>query len=66
MKKVVDVLLLMEKENVKPTVFTYRVLIDIKGQSNDINGMEQIVETMKAEDIELDFNTQVTAYISQF
>lgn len=58
MKKVVDVLLLMEKENVKPTVFTYRVLIDIKGQSNDINGMEQIVETMKAEDIELDFNTQ--------
>ncbi|KAI3830262.1 hypothetical protein L1987_04399 [Smallanthus sonchifolius] len=53
-KKIAEVLLLMEKENVKPTLLTYRVLIDIKGQSNDIDGMEQIVEAMKAEGIDLD------------
>ncbi|XP_043693741.1 pentatricopeptide repeat-containing protein At1g80270, mitochondrial-like [Telopea speciosissima] len=57
-KKIADVLLLMEKENVKPTLFTYRVLIDTKGQSNDITGMEQVLETMKAEGIEPDVFTQ--------
>ncbi|GMY19522.1 pentatricopeptide repeat-containing protein At1g80270, mitochondrial-like [Fagus crenata] len=56
-KKIADVLLLMEKENVKPTLFTYKILIDTKGQSNDITGMDQIVETMKAEGIEPDTNT---------
>ncbi|KAK6942164.1 Pentatricopeptide repeat [Dillenia turbinata] len=57
-KKIADVLLLMEKENVKPSLFTYRLLIDTKGQSNDIKGMDQIVETMKAEGIEPDIRTQ--------
>ena len=56
-KKIADVLLLMEKEIVKPTLFTYKILIDTKGQSNDIAGMDQIVETMKAEGIEPDINT---------
>ncbi|KAI3446565.1 hypothetical protein Pfo_003230 [Paulownia fortunei] len=51
-KKIADVLLLMEKENIKPSRFTYQILIDVKGQSNDISGMEQIVETMKSEGIE--------------
>lgn len=55
-KKIADVLLLMEKENVKPSLFTYKTLIDAKGQCNDISGMEQIVETMKAEGIEPDIN----------
>ncbi|GLT28024.1 hypothetical protein SLA2020_029820 [Shorea laevis] len=57
-KKIADVLLLMEKENVKPTLFTYKTLIDTKGISNDIAGMEQIVEAMKAEGIEPDLYTQ--------
>ncbi|GMN57747.1 hypothetical protein TIFTF001_026840 [Ficus carica] len=57
-KKIADVLLLMEKENVKPSLFTYRVLIDVKGRSNDIAGMEHILETMKAEGIEPDTQTQ--------
>lgn len=57
-KKIADVLLLMEKENVKPTSFTYRLLIDSKGQSNDLEGMDQIVEAMKAEGVELDISTQ--------
>lgn len=48
-KKIADVLLLMEKENVKPSIFTYQILVDVKGQFNDITGMEQIVETMEAE-----------------
>ncbi|KAK4795766.1 hypothetical protein SAY86_028092 [Trapa natans] len=56
-KKIADVLLLMEKENVKPTGFTYRLLIDSKGQSNDLDGMDQIVEAMKAEGVELDIST---------
>ncbi|GFY84716.1 similar to PENTATRICOPEPTIDE REPEAT 596 [Actinidia rufa] len=44
----------------KPSLFTYRLLIDTKGQSNDIAGMDQIVETMKAEGIEPDLTTQAT------
>lgn len=57
-KKIADVLLMMEKENVKPTLFTYKILIDTKGHTNDISGMEQIVETMKAEGVEPDILTQ--------
>ncbi|XP_044470394.1 pentatricopeptide repeat-containing protein At1g80270, mitochondrial-like [Mangifera indica] len=57
-KKIADILFLMEKENVKPSLFTYKILIDTKGQSNDITGMDQIVETMKAEGVELDISTQ--------
>ncbi|CAN4096895.1 unnamed protein product [Withania somnifera] len=57
-KKIADVLLLMETESVKPSLFTYRTLIDAKGQCNDISGMEQIIETMKAEGIEPDINTK--------
>lgn len=48
-KKINDVLLLMERENIKPSPYTYRLLIDVKGQSRDISGMEQIVEKMKSE-----------------
>ncbi|XP_010472954.1 PREDICTED: pentatricopeptide repeat-containing protein At1g80270, mitochondrial-like isoform X1 [Camelina sativa] len=57
-KKIADVLLLMEKENVKPSLLTYKILIDVKGATNDISGMEQILETMKDEGVELDFHTQ--------
>ncbi|CAN6576849.1 unnamed protein product [Malus baccata var. baccata] len=59
-KKIPAVLLLMEKEDVKPTAFTYKVLIDTKGQSNDITGMEQVYETMKAEGIEPEISTKAT------
>lgn len=57
-KRIADVLLLMEKENVKPCLFTYKILVDTKGQSNDISGMEQVLETMKAEGIEPDIKLQ--------
>lgn len=59
-KKIADVLLMMEKENVKPTRFTYQLLIDTKGQFRDVVGMDQIVETMKAEGIELNFRMRAT------
>ncbi|KAK4432056.1 Pentatricopeptide repeat-containing protein, mitochondrial [Sesamum alatum] len=62
-KKIADVLLLMEKENVKPSIFTYQILIDVKGQSNDISGMEQIVETMKSEGVEP--NSQIQASLAR-
>ncbi|KAL2534953.1 Pentatricopeptide repeat-containing protein [Abeliophyllum distichum] len=57
-KKIADVLLLMEKENIKPSLFTYQVLIDAKGHSNDIAGMEQIVKTLKAEGMEPNIQIQ--------
>lgn len=57
-KKIADILLLMEKENVKPSLFTYKILIDAKGQSHDMVGMDQVIETMKADGIEPDINTQ--------
>ncbi|KAA0053894.1 pentatricopeptide repeat-containing protein [Cucumis melo var. makuwa] len=56
-RRIADILSLMEKENVKPRPFTYKILIDAKGLSNDISGMEQVVDTMKAEGIKLDVDT---------
>ncbi|XP_045797046.1 pentatricopeptide repeat-containing protein At1g80270, mitochondrial-like isoform X1 [Trifolium pratense] len=66
-KKIADLLLLMEHENVKPSPLTYKILIDVKGQSNDIDGMDQIVDKMKADGIEPDVQTKavlVGHYIS--
>ncbi|KAM0027491.1 putative tetratricopeptide-like helical domain superfamily, pentacotripeptide-repeat region of PRORP [Helianthus debilis subsp. tardiflorus] len=57
-RKIADVLLLMEKEDVKPSLFTYRLLIETKGMSHDIIGMEQVLETMKAEGLESDSRLQ--------
>ncbi|XP_071716388.1 pentatricopeptide repeat-containing protein At1g80270, mitochondrial-like [Rutidosis leptorrhynchoides] len=57
-KKIADVLLLMENENVKPSVFTYRLLIETKGQYNDLDGMEQVLETMKSDGMEPDLRLQ--------
>ncbi|XP_010459086.1 PREDICTED: pentatricopeptide repeat-containing protein At1g15480, mitochondrial-like [Camelina sativa] len=54
-KKIADVILLMEKENLKPSLNTYKILIDT---ANNITGMEQIVETMKSEGVELDLRAQ--------
>ncbi|KAF5194380.1 Pentatricopeptide repeat-containing protein [Thalictrum thalictroides] len=59
-KKLADVLLFMEKENIKPNLFTYKVLIDAKGQANDIGGMEQLLETMKEQGFEPDISTHST------
>lgn len=50
-KKFADLLLLMEKENVKLSLVTYKLLIANEGS---ITGMEQIMERMKAEGIEPD------------
>ncbi|CAL5066395.1 unnamed protein product [Urochloa decumbens] len=56
--KVVDILTLMEKENIEPCHFTYKLLIDLKGQSNDILGMESVLNVMKDNGLEPDFSTQ--------
>lgn len=66
-RKIADVLLLMENENVKPSPLTYNILIDVKGLSKDIAGMDQIVDKMKEEGLELDVKTKavlVGHYIS--
>ncbi|KAL8261558.1 hypothetical protein R6Q59_025607 [Mikania micrantha] len=57
-KKIADVLLLLEKENVKPSLFTYRLLIETKGTSNDIIGMEQVLETMKGKGLEPSYSNK--------
>ncbi|GAU17874.1 hypothetical protein TSUD_330000 [Trifolium subterraneum] len=57
-KKIADVLLLMEHENVKPSPLTFKILIEVKGQSNDIDGMDKIVDKMKDEGIEPDVRTK--------
>ncbi|PKU84128.1 pentatricopeptide repeat-containing protein At1g80270, mitochondrial [Dendrobium catenatum] len=57
-KKIADVLKMMEKEDVKPSLFTYRLLIDTKGRIHDISGMEEVLATMKAEGIEPDLYVQ--------
>ncbi|KAL6009828.1 hypothetical protein ACLOJK_000258 [Asimina triloba] len=59
-KKIADVLLMMEKENVKPSLFTYRLLIDTKGRSKDMTGMEQVIEAMKADGLEPDLILHAT------
>lgn len=57
-KKISQVLLLMEKDNAKPDLFTYKLLIDIKGEARDIDGLDQVVETMIRDGIKPDVNTQ--------
>ncbi|KAL3534658.1 hypothetical protein ACH5RR_003119 [Cinchona calisaya] len=57
-KKIADVLLFMERDNVKPSLFTYKILIAAKGQSKDITGMEKIIERMKDKGLKLDIGIQ--------
>ncbi|XP_044975911.1 pentatricopeptide repeat-containing protein At1g80270, mitochondrial-like [Hordeum vulgare subsp. vulgare] len=59
-KKIADVLAKMEKENVKPSLFTYKLLVDTKGALRDIAGMEKVVESMQAEGVEPDLLFQAT------
>lgn len=59
-RKIADMLLLMEVENVKPSLLTYRLLIDSKGESDDIVGMEQLFEIMKADGVLPDTNVLTT------
>ncbi|CAM0951439.1 unnamed protein product [Alopecurus aequalis] len=55
--KVADILMLMEKENVKPSPFTYKLIIDMKGRSNDMSGIEMVLNEMKASGVDPDFAT---------
>ncbi|KAG0542179.1 hypothetical protein BDA96_02G080700 [Sorghum bicolor] len=56
--KVVDILKLMENENIKPSLFTYKLMIDLKGRSNDTLGMESVLNLMKENGFEPDFGIQ--------
>ncbi|KAK8960256.1 Pentatricopeptide repeat-containing protein [Platanthera guangdongensis] len=58
-KKISDGLQLMEKQEAMPSLFTYRLLVDIKGQRYDISGMEEVIATMKAEGMEPNLFLQV-------
>ncbi|XP_020587281.1 LOW QUALITY PROTEIN: pentatricopeptide repeat-containing protein At1g80270, mitochondrial-like [Phalaenopsis equestris] len=57
-KKIGDVLKMMEKEDVKPSLFTYKLLVDTKGCIHDTQGMEDVITAMKAEGLEPDFSLQ--------
>ncbi|KAL1564093.1 pentatricopeptide repeat-containing protein, mitochondrial [Salvia divinorum] len=50
--KIADVLLLMKRENIKRSTFTYKVLIDAKWQSGHISGIERLLEEMKSDCLE--------------
>uniref|UniRef100_A0ACD5TD62 Uncharacterized protein n=1 Tax=Avena sativa TaxID=4498 RepID=A0ACD5TD62_AVESA len=56
--KVADIQMLMEKENIKPSPFTYKLIIDLKGRSNDMSGIELVLNEMKASGVEADFATR--------
>ncbi|XP_031378593.1 pentatricopeptide repeat-containing protein At1g15480, mitochondrial-like, partial [Punica granatum] len=56
--KIVSVLSLMVRENVKLSQRTYSTLIDAKGRSGNREGMEKVVMTMKADGIEPDSVTK--------
>ncbi|KAI3893015.1 hypothetical protein MKX03_000302 [Papaver bracteatum] len=53
-RKIKSVLSLMDENDVKPTRFIYRLLVDLKGAANDIAGMEELVEALKSDGLELD------------
>ncbi|OEL26359.1 Pentatricopeptide repeat-containing protein, partial [Dichanthelium oligosanthes] len=59
-KKIPDVLAMMEKENVKPSLFSYKLLVDSKGGVGDIEGMENVVESMEKEGVEPDLMLKAT------
>ncbi|XP_052138690.1 pentatricopeptide repeat-containing protein At1g80270, mitochondrial-like [Oryza glaberrima] len=59
-KKLGDVLTMMEKENVKPSLFTYKLLVDTKGAARDIEDMEKVIQAMQADGIEPDLLFQAT------
>ncbi|XP_052140250.1 pentatricopeptide repeat-containing protein At1g80270, mitochondrial-like [Oryza glaberrima] len=59
-KKLGDVLTMMEKENVKPSLFTYKLLVDTKGAARDIEDMEKVIQAMQADGIEPDLLIQAT------
>lgn len=63
-KKISDVLLMMEKENVKPSLFSYKLLVDAKGMGRDIEGMEKVIQSMEADGIEPDlmFNATIARH----
>lgn len=52
--KIADVLASMEEKGVKPTMFTYGLLVDAKVHQGDVAGMEQILEMMKTDGVEPD------------
>uniref|UniRef100_A0A2P2PIB0 Uncharacterized protein MANES_04G156100 n=1 Tax=Rhizophora mucronata TaxID=61149 RepID=A0A2P2PIB0_RHIMU len=55
-KKIANILVMMETKNIKPSLLTYKLLIDVKGQSNDILRMEQLIEKMKTDAVEPDIH----------
>jgi pentatricopeptide repeat protein len=45
---------------VKPSLFTYKLLVDTKGASRDFEGMEKVIQAMQAEGVEPDILLQAT------
>jgi pentatricopeptide repeat protein len=62
------IFMLMGNENVNPSPITYSFLIDLKGLSNDMWGVESVIDMMKANGVEPNFGTQTMVaklYISR-
>ncbi|TKY49744.1 Pentatricopeptide repeat-containing protein mitochondrial [Spatholobus suberectus] len=53
-RRIPGILSFMKKENLTPSLLTYRILIAARGESGDIIGMEQLVEGMKSHGLQPD------------
>lgn len=50
-KKIADILYLMEKEKIKPSQLTYRILITSKARDKNFEAVDKIVEAMESEGV---------------
>lgn len=55
-RKIPDILSFMEKENLTPSLLTYRILIATRGETRDMIGMEYLVEDMKSHGLQPDIH----------
>ncbi|XP_020202482.1 pentatricopeptide repeat-containing protein At1g80270, mitochondrial [Cajanus cajan] len=53
-RKIPGILSFMNKENLTPSHLTYRILINTRGETGDIIGMEKLIEDMKSHDLQPD------------
>lgn len=63
-RKIADILRLMEEKGLEPSVFTYQILIHVKGQSNNIDEMEDLLEKMKAQGLKP--TSQIQRWMAQY
>lgn len=62
--KIAEILQLMEERDIIPSAFTYNILIDVKGQENKIDEMEDLLEKLEAQGLKP--TSQIQKSIAQY